>query len=74
LFHQLLAKSPGLGQVVPVLSIIMEVFWTFAWIVWITSLESLNWDNSPLNLISSIILAVAVEVLNRFVLARQWSI
>ncbi|MBN1191917.1 MAG: DUF4129 domain-containing protein [Dehalococcoidales bacterium] len=67
-------KVPGLTQAVPVLSILMEVFWSYAWLVWIGSISTLGWTQPPLNLISSLVLAVFCEILTRFSLARKWSL
>jgi hypothetical protein len=68
------AKIPGLAQVVPILAILMEVFWSYAWLVWLSSISALGWSHPPLNLISCLAQAVFCEVLSRFSLARKWSL
>jgi hypothetical protein len=67
-------KMPLLGQAVPVLAILMEVFWSFAWLVWLSSISALGWAHPPLNFISSIFLAVFCEIFSRYALSRKWSI
>jgi hypothetical protein len=52
----------------------MEVFWSFAWLVWLSSITALGWAHPPLNLISCLVQAVFCEILTRFSLARKWSL
>jgi hypothetical protein len=67
-------RMPGLTQTVPILAILMEVFWFYAWLVWLSSITALGWPNPPLNLWSCLAQAVFSEVLNRYALARKWSL
>jgi hypothetical protein len=65
-------RTPGLPQVVPVLAVLMEVFWAYAWLVWVSSWPALGWDGTPLLLISGLLLAVFTEIVARLALARNW--
>jgi hypothetical protein len=67
-------KMPGLSQSIPVLAILMEVFWSYAWLVWLSGLTAFRWAHPPLSFISCIVLALFSEVLSRYALSRQWSI
>jgi hypothetical protein len=67
-------KMPGLAQAVPVLAVFMEIFWSYAWLVWLSSLTALGWAHPPLNLWSCILQALFSEVLSRYALSRKWSL
>jgi hypothetical protein len=67
-------KMPGLTQIIPVMAILMEVLWVYAWMVWISGLAALAWTGTPLNFLSCAILAIATELLAYFSLSRKWSL
>jgi hypothetical protein len=52
----------------------MEVFWIYAWLVWLSYIPALRWESTPLNLISCLALGVAVEIVVRLTLAGRWSL
>ena len=72
--RSILLKLPGLSQIVPVLTILMEVFWSYACLVFISQMASRVWEGPPLNLISCVILALFTEVIVRLAMARKWSL
>jgi hypothetical protein len=65
-------KIPPLAQIVPVLAILMEVFWAYIVLAWIRQIAA--WPEVPFNLASCLILALATEILVRFALARKWPV
>jgi len=67
-------RIPGLSQIVPVLTILMEVFWSYTVVVWISQMASRSWEGRPLNLISCLILALFTEIIVRLALAGKWSV
>lgn len=67
-------KMPGLSQVVPILAIIMEVCWSYTILAFISRMASRVWDGPPLNLVSSLALAIFTVIIVRQSLARKWSL
>jgi hypothetical protein len=65
---------PGLPQVIPVMAVLMEVLWAYAWLIWIGGWETWGWERTPLNIGYCILQAVFTEILARFSLSREWSI
>lgn len=58
----------------PLLAVLPEVLWAYAWLVWVSGWQVLGWPNPPLSLVSAIGCAVAAEVMTRTSLARNWSL
>jgi hypothetical protein len=67
-------RIPGLPQVIPILAVMMEVFWIFTWLIWVSTMPALRWKSTPLNLISCLILGVLVEVIVRLAVSSRWSL
>ncbi|HSW58125.1 MAG TPA: DUF4129 domain-containing protein [Dehalococcoidales bacterium] len=67
-------RIPGLPQVIPVLTVMMEVFWIYTWLLWITTLPALGWEAPPLNLISCLALGILVTVAVHLALSSRWSL
>jgi hypothetical protein len=67
-------KTPALSAVVPLLALFTEVFWIYAWLVWISGLAVLAWTAPPVNLFSYLLLAVSVEILSRYSLSQNWTL
>jgi hypothetical protein len=65
-------QAPGLPQIVPVLAALMEAFWAYCWLVWVSSWPALGWEGPPLIPISGLLLVVFTEIMARFSLARNW--
>jgi hypothetical protein len=65
---------PGMPQVIPILMVMMEVFWIYAWLIWISTIPTLGWRATPLNLVSCLALGVIVEVMVRTALSSRWSL
>ena len=65
-------KLPGVSQIVPILTILMEVFWSYTVLIWVSQWTNLKWTGTPLNLISCFALTVFVEILARTSLASRW--
>jgi hypothetical protein len=67
-------KIPALSNVIPILVVMMEVFWVYSWLIWISSMPNVNWTNPPLNLASCLLLGLFVEIIVHRSLASHWSI
>ena len=67
-------KIPGIPQIIPVLAVLMEVFWVYAWEVWLSGIPALGWAGTPLNLFSCILLAIFCEIVSYLFLSKKWSL
>ncbi len=70
--HRVRTLQPG--KAVPFLAVLLEVIWSYPWLVWASGWQTLGWTAPPLSLASAVFLAVAGEVLARFALRRDWSL
>lgn len=61
-----------LNKILIIPTILMEIVWSYAWLIWISTWLTLHWDRPPLTLVGCIILGLVVGVLNRFSYARNW--
>ena len=59
---------------IPLLVVLLEVLWAYPWLIWISGWRGLEWDQPPVSLGGAVALAVAVEVVTRFSLGRNWSL
>jgi hypothetical protein len=64
--------SPDMQKLVPILAILIEILWSFAWLIWLSGWPTFKWEAPPLNLVSCIILGVAVEILTRISYFQGW--
>src|SRR5512136_1254657 len=67
-------KSLDMQRSIPILAILVEILWSFAWLIWLSSWPSLRWGVPPLNLISCIILGVGVEILTTVAYSGGWPV
>jgi hypothetical protein len=67
-------RLAGMSQIIPILAVMMDVFWIYTWLIWISSLPALNWKGTPLNLVSCLLLGIVVEAAVRSALTRDWSL
>ena len=67
-------KIPGLSQIVPILAVLMEAFWAYAWLVWLSKWPAWGWEKPPMSLAGCIIQIVVTEVLARAALNGKWSL
>ena len=65
---------PGLNQAIPILVVLMELLWAYAWLIWISGWDTWGWEGTPLNIFSCILLVVFTEVVSRVSLNRDWSL
>ena len=61
-------------QVIPLLTVMMEVFWIYTWLLWLSTIPALRWSSTPLNLISCLLLGILVEIFVRLTITSQWSL
>jgi hypothetical protein len=54
------------------LAVVTEVFWIYAWLVWLSGIAALGWLAPPVNLISYLVLSVTVVLLSRYSLSQNW--
>jgi hypothetical protein len=68
-----LAGMDWLTPSVLILSVtLMEAFWVFPWLVWLTKLPRLEWPKPPLSLLSLVIVLGISFVGTRYLLNRDW--
>jgi hypothetical protein len=67
-------KFPGFSAAIPILATLMEVFWIYCWMVWISRIPVLNWTGVPLNLLSCLFLSLILEITVRAAIASRWSL
>jgi hypothetical protein len=66
-------STPGLTRTIPILAVIMEVFWVYAWLVWFSMWPTWGWDGPPLTPLSCLVLVVYTQQVTRFSLDNHWS-
>ncbi len=71
LVNKLGLKIPGLPLLATILAVLMEVFWAFTVLAWISQVAS--WGHEPVNLISCLVLAVFTALLVRWSMNGKWS-
>lgn len=62
------------GQLVPFLTVSLEVLWSYRWLAWISGWESVGWSRPPLSLGGAVVLAMAAQVLTRLALGYNWAL
>src|SRR5512135_1776966 len=67
-------RIPGMPQVIPLLTVMMEVFWIYTWLLWLSTIPALRWNTTPLNLVSCLVLGILVEIFVRLTITGQWSL
>jgi hypothetical protein len=67
-------KIPGLPQIIPLLTVVMEICWIYSWLIWISSMPALHWSGPPLNFISCLFLGLLIEIIARQALNSRWSL
>jgi hypothetical protein len=67
-------RIPGIPQVIPLLTVMMEVFWIYTWLLWLSTIPALHWNSTPLNLVSCLMLGILVEIFVRLTVTSQWSL
>lgn len=58
--------------VMPLIAVVIEVLWPYAWLVWMSTWSNVPWSEPPLALGSAIFLMAASELVSRFFLSRDW--
>lgn len=62
----------SLGHAVPLLALLLEVIWAYAWFAWIGTLGGIMWPTTPVGLGGAVALAMAAEATTRLALANDW--
>ncbi len=58
----------------PLMVILMEVFWVYPWLVWAGKWPELDWQRSPLSLASLILIIGISFLITRLFVSRRWSL
>ncbi len=66
--------SFDIQKFIPILAILIEILWSYAWLIWISNWPASAWGSTPINLISCIVLGAGVEILTGVAYFRNWSL
>lgn len=62
----------SLGHAVPLLALLLEVIWAYAWFAWIGTLGGIGWLTTPIGLGGALALAMTAETTTRLALSYDW--